>query len=42
MKNEDKIKMPFFYSVFDDRKEITLNDFSNDMDIIDDAILNSY
>ncbi len=40
--NEDKIKMPFFYSVFDDRKEITLNDFSNDMDIIDDAILNSY
>lgn len=40
--NEEKIEMPFFYSVFDDRKEITFNDFNSDMDIIDDAIIHSY
>lgn len=40
--NEEKIEMPYFYSVYDERKEISLNDFNNDMDILDDAIIHSY
>ncbi|WP_290776213.1 DUF2207 domain-containing protein [Anaerofustis sp.] len=40
--NENEIKTPYFYSTYENNDKIEINKFNDDMDIIDNAILDSY
>ena len=40
--NDDKFDIPYFYNTWENKKSISFNDFNGDIDILDNAILNSY
>ena len=40
--NDDKFDIPYFYNTWENKKNIFFNDFNGDIDILDNAILNSY